>query len=496
MGWHTAFDLGSSGGAIWIGRREGDHLELEETYRFDNRPVEREGRHVWDIDAILSYVEEGLVETERDYGELSTIAVDTTAMDFTFFKDGERIRDPYFYRDPVVSSTLPDILERTGKHEIFMHTGLNHWNIPNSLWQYHYQSRHDTSVVEEADTFVMLPQILTHEMGGSLKPDKSIASTTQMFDIQTESWATELLEKLDLRTDILPDIVDPGKSEGPIDPSFAPELDHRPELLKGATHDTAGVVAAIPFETEDRTFLATGSLFACGMELDEPQVTEKVFEARGCNEYGVEGTTRFLKDVTGFNLLEAARDTWAAHDQPNEYDEILSLMDETEPFGPLIDPDASEFVAGTLKSEDMVTEIQEYCEATGQRAPEGVGEVTRCILESLAAKIAYVFEELQAAADIESQQLHVVGGGARNEPFLQMISGATNLPVVAGPVEAGAIGNILVQMNATDEIEDIAEGRALVRRTVTLDEYEPQNRDEWEDATDRVASMVESDGFH
>jgi sugar (pentulose or hexulose) kinase len=266
-------------------------------------------------------------------------------------------------------------------------------------------------------------------------------------------------------------------------------------LLKGATHDTAGVVAAIPFETEDRTFLATGSLFACGMELAKPRVTEEAYKARGSNEYGVEGTTRFLKDVTGFNILESARNSWAARDQPHAYDEILSLMYETDPFGPLIDPDAPKFVAGTLQSDDIVTEIREYCEATGQRVPEDVGEVTRCILESLAAKIAYVFEELQIAAEIESQQLHVVGGGARNEPFLQMISGATGLPIVAGPVEAAAVGNLLVQMSATGEIEDIAEGRSLIRRSVKLDEYEPQNRDAWVNAKERVASMVESDGF-
>lgn len=495
MNTYVAVDLGSSGGAVWAGQRSGDRLELEETYRFHNRPVERDGRHVWDIDMIVDEIAEGLVATEEKYGDLTTLAVDTTAMDFTFFEDGERMRDPYFYRDPAVTSTLSDILEQTGKREIFMATGLNHWNIPNSLWQYHYQSRQDSEVVEAADTFVMLPQILTAEMGGSLNPDKSIASTTQMFDIRTESWATELLEKLDLGTDILPEIIDPGTVEGPIDPAFAPELDSRPELLKGATHDTAGVVASIPFQTADRTFLATGSLFACGMELDEPRVNEAAFEAHGCNEYGVEGTTRFLKDVTGFNLLESARNTWESDGKLAEYDAILSAMDETEPFGPLIDPDARTFVAGTLEADNMVAAIQDYCAETGQRVPEGIGEVTRCILESLAAKIGSVFDELQEAADIESQQLHVVGGGARNEPFLQMVSGATNLPIVAGPVEAASIGNLLVQMNATDEIESVAVGRELVRNTVPLDEYEPRNRDQWTEARNRVASMVSSDGF-
>jgi rhamnulokinase len=487
---HVAVDVGSNGGTVWVGRRDGDSLDVGEVYRFDNGPVERDGRYVWDTDQLLDEIETGLLAAEREYGDLSTVAVETTGLDFTFFRDGEPMRDPYFYRDPSVTSTLDDILDRVGKRDIFERTGINHWNVPNSLWQYHYQARTSPDVVESADTLVMLPQVLTHAMGGSVDPDKSIASTTQMFDIESETWTMDLLEALDLRADLLPELEEPGTTVGTLDESFAPGLDSRPDILLTATHDTACAVAATPFGAGDRTFLSTGSWFIVGIELDEPRVTDEAFTIEASNEYGAEGTTRFLKNVTGFNLLEHAREKWRREGAPHEYDAILSAMADTDPFGPLVDPDNDLFAAGTLDG-DVVEKIHQYCRETGQAVPEGVGEITRCLLESLAAKTAYALSQLQGAADIGSDQLNVVGGGIRNEPFLRMLAGATDLPVVAGPVEATSIGNLLVQMNATGEISDIAEGRRLIRETVELAAYEPGDRDAWAEAVDRMAALAD-----
>ena len=487
---HVAVDVGSNGGTIWVGRRNGDRLDVGEVYRFDNGPVERDDRYVWDTEQLLDEIEVGLLAAEREYGALSTVAVETTGLDFTFFRDGEPIRDPYFYRDPSVTTTLDDILDVVGKREIFERTGINHWNVPNSLWQYHYQTRAAPDVVESADTLVMLPQVLTHAMGGGVNPDKSIASTTQMFDIDSETWATDLLHRLDLRTDLLPDLEEPGATVGTLDASFAPDLDSRPDILLTATHDTACAVAATPFGADDRTFLSTGSWFIVGIELDEPRVTDEAFAVEVSNEYGAEGTTRFLKDITGFNLLEYAREKWREAGKPHEYDAILSAMADTEPFGPLIDPDDDLFMAGTLDG-DIVDRIHQYCRETDQAVPEGVGEITRCLLESLAAKTAYALSQLQGAADVQSDQVNVVGGGVKNDVFLRMLAGATGLPVVAGPVEATSLGNLLVQMNATDEIGDIAEGRQLVRETFDLDEYDPQNQAAWAATVDRMATLVD-----
>lgn len=487
---HVAVDVGSNGGTIWVGRRDGDSLDVGEVYRFDTGPVERDGRYVWDTGQLLDEIKAGLLAAEQEYGALSTLAVETTGLDFTLFRDGEPIRDPYFYRDPSVTSTLDDLLECVGKREIFERTGINHWNVPNSLWQYHYQTRASPDVVESADMLVMLPQVLTHAMGGGVNPDKSIASTTQMFDIESETWATDLLERLDLRTDLLPDLEEPGTKVGTLDESFAPGLDSRPDILLTATHDTACAVAATPFGAGDRTFLSTGSWFIIGIELDDQRVTDKAFAVEASNEYGAEGTTRFLKDVTGFNLLEYAREKWREEGKPHEYDAILSAMADTDPFGPLIDPDADLFMAGTLEG-DIVEKIGQYCRKTGQAVPEGIGEITRCLLESLAAKTAYALSQLQGAADIESDQVNVVGGGVRNETFLRMLAGATGLPVVAGPVEATSLGNLLVQMNATGEIADIAEGRRLVRETADLAEYEPDDCDAWAEAVDLMATLAD-----
>lgn len=487
---HVAVDVGSNGGTVWVGRRDDDRLAVFEVYRFDNGPVERDGRYVWDTRTLLDRIAEGLVAAEREYGNLETVAVETTGLDFTFFADGEPMRDPYFYRDPAVTSTLDDLLDRVSKRDVFERTGINHWNVPNSLWQYHYQAQSAPDLVDAADTFVMLPQVLSHAMGGTVHPDKSIASTTQMFDIESGTWATDLLDELDLRTDLLPELEEPGTTVGRLDPSFAPALDSRPDILLTTTHDTACAVAATPFGAEDRTFLSTGSWFIVGIELDEPRITDEAFAVKASNEYGAEGTTRFLKDVTGFNLLEYARETWAEAGKPHEYDAIFDRMDDTDPFGPLIDPDDDLFMAGTLEG-DIVEKIQRYCRETGQAVPAGVGEITRCLLESLAAKTAYALSQLEGAAGVESGQLNVVGGGVRNDRFLRMMAGATGLPVVAGPVEATSIGNLLVQMNATGEIASIAEGRRLIRETVDLDEYAPANREAWTATVDRLASLVE-----
>lgn len=487
---YVAIDVGSNGGNIWVGRRDGDSLDVEEVYRFDNGPVERDGRYIWDISQLLDEIKTGLLAAEQECGALSTLAVETTGLDFTFFDGGEPIRDPYFYRDPSVTSTVDDLLERAGKREVFERTGINHWNVPNSLWQYHYQTHASPEVVESADTLVMLPQVLTHAMGGGVNPDKSIASTTQMFDVGSETWATDLLKTLDLHTDLLPDLEEPGTKVGTLDESFAPDLDSRPDILLTATHDTACAVAAMPFSAGDRTFLSTGSWFIVGIELDDPRVTDEAFAVGASNEYGTEGTTRFLKDVTGFNLLEYTREKWRGERKPHKYDAILSAMADTDPFGPLIDPDADLFMAGTLEG-DIVEKIGQYCRETGQAVPEGVGEITRCLLESLAAKTAYALSQLQGAADVESSQINVVGGGVKNETFLRMLAGATGLPVIAGPVEATSLGNLLVQMNATDEIADIAEGRRLIRETVDLDEYEPSDGEAWAAAVDRMATLAD-----
>jgi rhamnulokinase len=487
---HVAVDVGSNGGTIWVGRRDGDQLDVTEVHRFDNGPVERDGRYVWDTAQILDDIASGLVAAERECGHLDTVAVETTGLDFTFFADDQPIRDPYFYRDPAVTSTLDDILAKVDKRDIFAQTGINHWNVPNSLWQYHYQTQASPSVVDAADTFVMLPQIFTHAMGGTVNPDKSIASTSQMFDIESETWATDLLDELGLRADLLPELKEPGTTVGTLDESFAPSLDSRPDILLTTTHDTACAVAATPFDVDERTFLCTGSWFIVGIELEEPRVTDDAFAVEASNEYGAEGTTRFLKDVTGFNLLEYARETWEREGKPHEYDAMINAMADTEPFGPLLDPDDDLFVAGTLEG-DIIDKIERYCLRTDQRVPSGVGEITRCLLESLAAKTAYALSQLQGAAGVESEQLNVVGGGVHNEPFLRMMAGATGLPVVAGPIEATSIGNLLVQMNATDEIANIAEGRRLIRETMPLDEYAPRNRDEWTAAIERMASLVD-----
>jgi rhamnulokinase len=478
MACHVAVDVGSNGGKVTAGGRTGDSLRMAEVYRFDNGPVERGDRFVWDIEYIVEEVSAGIEAAEDEFGAIDTVAVDTTALDIGFYADGELIRDPYCYRDPSVTSTLPDILSTVSRREVFMATGINHWNVPNSLWQYHYQHREEPEIVERADSLVTLPQLVSERLGGTVEPDRSIATTTQMYDIEGDRWAVGLLEALELPTDLLPPVRDIGEVVGSIDPGVV-DVSGEPDIVLPASHDTGSAVAGIPFDSEVHTFLATGSWFIPGIELDEPQVTEAAFEADVSNEYGAEDTTRFLKDVTGFNLLESCREKWEAEGKPYRYGELFAAMDDTEAFGPIIDPDAERFTAGKLEG-DIVERIQSFCRETDQAIPEGVGELARCLYESLAAKTAVTLAEIQSAAGVESDRLNMVGGGVRNERFCRMVASATDLPVTAGPVEATAAGNLLVQLKSAGEIDDIAEGRRLVRETFSLSTYEPSAPDEWE----------------
>ncbi|PSP83317.1 rhamnulokinase, partial [Halobacteriales archaeon QS_1_68_17] len=231
--------MGSNGGVLYAGALDGGELDITETYSFDNEPVERDGRFVWDIDHIVEEVLVGLERTEQQVGAIDAVGVDTTGCDFGFVRDGELMRDPYFYRDPDVTSTVPEIFEQVTKREVFMATGITHWHVPNSLFQYHFKYSRDPDLFERADAVVNLPQVVTTVLGGEPKQDGTITSTTQMYHVGEGRWATELLGRLDLPTDVLPTVVDPGTSLGTLDPAYASRLEGDPVLRTTAGHDTA-----------------------------------------------------------------------------------------------------------------------------------------------------------------------------------------------------------------------------------------------------------------
>jgi len=472
---------------MFLGSIDGN-LDVEEIHRFDNRPVESGDRYVWDVEYLREEILEGIKKADENDENVKSIAIDTWGLDFGLIKDGELMRDPYSYRDPKMKSTLDEILEEVSKEEIFKATGINHWNVPNTLWQYHYITREEPEVIEEADKVLMMPQLVSFMLGAETCGEITIASTTQMFDPSTGAWAEDLLAKLELPAEILPDLRKHGAKIGELSEDFAAELNNRPEILLPASHDTGAAVAGMPLGEGHRAFLSTGSWFILGVELERPNLSTEAFQIEASNEMGVEGTSRFLKNINGFFILEECRKKWEEEGKIYEYDRLIEKAREVDPFGPLIDPDADPFL--TVEG-DMVQKITSFCRNTGQEVPETEGEISRCIYESLALKTGVTLESLLDVAGTETEILHLGGGGTRNEFFCKMLASAMRIPVLGGPIEAAACGNILTQAMAYGEIENVKEGRKLVRDGMKIHEFKPGKERGWRKAEEKMRDLIE-----
>jgi len=466
---HVAIDIGASGGTVLAGSVTDDELRIETVHRFDNQPVQLRDRYVWDIDALVSSIQTGLSEAAAKGGAFDTVGVDTWAVDFGLYDADGLIRDPYAYRDPAVAETLDDILDVVSKREIFEATGINHWNVPNTLWQYHALARTEPDVLAETETILMIPQVLSAALGGDRCAEETVASTTQLFDPRPRTWADSLFEALELPMDPLPEIRETGSTIGTLDSEAVADFESPPEIVLPASHDTAAAVAALPLSDGKRTFLSTGSWFIAGVELDEPVLTDEAFAFGASNELGVADTVRFLKNVNGFFLLEECRKRWREEGGLYEYDTLVSAAREADRGGPLVDPDDDRLTIEGPMPENVAT----FCRETGQDVPNEEGAIARSLFESLAVKTAMTVERIESIAGLEGDVLSVGGGGVRNDLFLEMLASALDRPVRTGPVEATAVGNIVTQGVARGEIDDIQHGRDIVRTSVDSREYEP-----------------------
>lgn len=484
---HLAVDLGASGGKIFLGRIRGGEIVFSETHRFNNWPSQINGRYVWDVGRLKSEVVNGLKRAEEKFGEIDSLGIDSWGVDFGLISGRKLVRNPYSYRDPRLSSTLENIFEKVSKKEIFMFTGINHWNVVNSLCQYHYLHSRERKILHSADKILMIPQIISLMLGGNVCCEETIASTTQFLDPESRTWAKGLLKKLNLPTGKLPKIEKSGTKIGELSKGISSDINSRPDIVLPASHDTAAAVSGMPLQEDGKAFLSTGSWFIVGIELDEPLLSGEAFESGASNEVGVEGTSRFLKNINGFFLLEECRKEWRTRGQKYKYDEIMRDVPKGGPSGPLIDPDDKSF---TIEG-DMPKKIASYCRETGQDVPRGEIEITRCILESLAVKTAITLEDLIEVTDISSNKLLLGGGGAKNETFCQMLSSTLQIPVQTGPVEATAIGNILTQAKTYSEIENISEGRKLVEKSFEVQKYKAENHEGWNEAKTEMKELTE-----
>jgi len=484
-----AVDLGASGGRVVAGLFDGRLLELEELHRFENGPVALGGRLVWDLPRLWQEVLDGLRRAGARYGKaVTSVGVDTWGVDFGFLgADGELLANPVCYRDPRTRGLLAAAERVVPRAEIFAATGLQFMEI-NSLYQLIAMRNAGSSVLAAAERLLLIPDLFHWLLCGERRIERTNATTTQCFDPRAGDWAFGLLERFDIPRHLFTPVVEPGTALGPLLAAVAAEtgLAAAGVVLPG-THDTASAVAAVPAADPpaarpDWCYVSLGTWALVGAELDRPLVTPECLARNFTNEGGVGGTTRLLKNVAGLWLVQQCRAAWQRSGQGWTWDQLTALAAESPPLVTLVDPDDPSLVAPA----DMPEAIRALAVRSGQPVPESTGAVVRAALESVAMAIRRTLAELDGLLGRRVSRVHVVGGGVQNRLLCQLIADATDRPVIAGPVEATAIGNLLVQLLATGGTVDLREVRRVVRDSFEPSRYEPRAAARWNERLARA----------
>ncbi|GAB4111366.1 MAG: rhamnulokinase family protein [Roseiflexaceae bacterium] len=467
-----AFDLGASSGRALIGRWDGSHFSLEELHRFENGPIDLAGNLHWDALRLWSELKSGMAQYAANHAEpLAGIGVDTWGVDYGLLdRRGNLIGNPYNYRDRRTEGLVDVACAAVGRDTIFAATGIQFMEI-NTLYQLYSAARANDPQFGLAETLLLMPDLFHYWMTGRIAVEYTNATTTQMLDCRTRTWAHDLLGQLGIATSALPAIVAPGTILGPLRVDLAREVGfaEAPLVITPATHDTASAVAAVPGLDQHSAYISSGTWSLVGVETPEPITTAQALALNVTNEGGVEGTIRLLKNVSGLWLLQESRRQWQREGQHYSWDDLLGLAAQAPALVSLIDPDAPEFA----RPGDLPALIRAFCARTQQPIPATVGAVVRCCLESLALRYRWVIEALASLTGRPIAVVRVVGGGSQNRMLCQLTADACGLPVVAGPVEATALGNIMIQAVACGVLPSVAAGRQALAASFRQERYMP-----------------------
>lgn len=471
IGTVAAIDLGASSGRVIVGRLGSGMLSVEEVHRFPNVPVALpDGLH-WDVLGIFREVVEGLRRACRVAPDLESVGVDSWAVDYGLLDaDGRLLGDPYHYRDPRTARGVERVHAQVGPERLYARTGIGFLPF-NTIYQ--LAASRGTPAFEAADTILLIPDLVGYWLSGVRVAEVTNASTTGFFDTDQQSWAVDLLEELELSPSILPALGRPGDRLGPMLPQVAEMtgMSRSAELTLVGSHDTASAVVAVPADDDDYAYISCGTWALVGLELERPIRTEASRAANFTNEAGVDGRVRYLRNVTGLWLLDESLRAWERSGTAGDLSELLHAAAALPPGGALIDPNDPVFLAPG----DMPSRITDACRRDGQPVPTSRPALVRCILESLAAAFSDAVREACRLSGRTVRRVHLVGGGSRNMLLCQLTANACELPVVAGPVEATAIGNVLVQGRAHKLVEgDLRTLRSVVRSTHLLRTYDPR----------------------
>jgi rhamnulokinase len=466
----VAFDLGAESGRAIVGRFDGGRVEVEEARRFENRAVRLPDGLYWDTLGLYAELCSSLGEIGAAGTRVRSIGIDSWGCDFGLLDHaGTLLGSPLHHRDGRGAGAMDTAFSRVPAAEIYEETGIQ--LLPfNTLFQ--LISLEGSARLEAAETLLLIPDLFGYWLSGERVAEATNASTTQLLDVQTGEWAHGLIERLGIPGGLFPGVKAPGEVVGGLLPHVA-EITRLPEstpLVTVASHDTGSAVVAVPFQPRSRAaYISSGTWSLVGVELDRPCVSDAARAANLTNERGFDGSIRLLKNVMGLWLVQECRRAWVAEGAPESYADMAELAMNAPVGGPLFDPDLPELMAPG----NMPARIRMVCEQCGQLAPGERDVLIRAVFESLACKYRFVLEEIERVTGTEIEVVHVIGGGARNEFLCRLTADVTRRPVLAGPVEAAALGNILVQLGTFGELASAVEMREVVRSSTEIAVSEP-----------------------
>jgi rhamnulokinase len=486
---YLAIDLGAESGRTIVGTISDEKLALSETHRFPNQPVRLpDGLH-WDILRLWREIKAGIAKTAQSGISLNSLGIDTWGVDFALLdKDGNLLGNPYHYRDARTDGILDKAFARMARGALFANTGIQFMQL-NTLYQLFAMVETKSPLFEIAETFVTIPDLLHYWLSGEIINEFTNATTTQCLDPTTRTWSQPVLESMGIPTHLFQPVTAPGTQIGTLLPEIAEETGAgQVPVVIPACHDTGSAVVAVPAQNQDFAWISSGTWSIMGVEMREPVLSEKALQYNFTNEGGVFDTWRLSKNIMGLWVVQECRREWHRQGQDYTYDAMTQLAAESVPFIAVIDPDDDVF----FHPGNMPEKIRNYCQKSGQRVPQSHGEILRVALESLALKYRWVLERLEELAQKHFSPIHIIGGGSQNQLLNQLTADATGRTVVSGPIEATAIGNVLMQAIGLGHLGSLAEARAVVRNSFDVAEYHPTNRAGWDEAYAKLLKLLEN----
>jgi len=482
---YLAVDLGAESGRVMLGTLGGGRIALDELHRFPNTPVRLPTGLYWDTLRLFHEIQQGLAVAGRQRRlQVAGIGVDTWGVDIALLgSDGQLVEDPHHYRDNRNDGMVERVFGVVPREEVFEATGIQIMQI-NSLFQLYAAKLGGGTAVDAAARLLFMPDLFNYWLTGVQRAELTIASTSQFYDPRRRAWASGLFERLGLPTRILPEIVPPGTALGPLLPHVAEATGLSSVMVyASAGHDTAAAVASVPAGDGPWCYISSGTWSLMGVELAEPLINARSLAHNFTNEVGVGGRIRFLKNIAGLWVLQECRRHWASEGLEYSYDDLARMAAAAPALSAIVDPDAF------LHPGNMPKQIAAYCARTGQAAPADEASLARAILEGLALRYRQVLAGLEELLDGRIGTIHIVGGGSRNSLLNQFVADATGRRVVAGPVEATALGNVIAQAIGAGELEGLEEARAVVRASFPVAVFEPRPGGGWDAAYERYLAL-------